>query len=202
MADLCPLSKQGFAAIIEPFCNGPKTEVALINTVQVYCYEDTRIIKAFPQVLKVSIPDRYSNRCRLTNLLSEQVLYNKDCISDQAIIYWHQKGSKPQGRQHFLQAAQPLVKVCSFFVPRGLCLTWTTFSFCKSRRVMRRMRSEGYCVVYILAHCMYMYLLPSSKRLSTLGRPPRHHDSQRLRTKAMDRRQSEQRGRIKWQNER
>ncbi|KAH9931156.1 eukaryotic translation initiation factor 5C [Epithele typhae] len=80
----------GFSDIIEPFCNGPKTEVALINTVQVYCYEDTRIIKAFPQVLKV--------------------LYNKDCISDQAIIYWHQKGSKPQGRQHFLQAAQPLVK--------------------------------------------------------------------------------------------
>ncbi|KAM5531277.1 hypothetical protein V8D89_015078 [Ganoderma adspersum] len=79
-----------FTDILEPFCNGPKTEVALINTVQVYCYEDTRIIKAFPQVLKV--------------------LYNKDCISDQAIIYWHQKGSKPQGRQHFLQAAQPLVK--------------------------------------------------------------------------------------------
>ena len=42
---------------------------------------------------------------------THQVLYNKDCISDQAIIYWHQKGSKPQGRQHFLQATQPLVKV-------------------------------------------------------------------------------------------
>ncbi|PIL36250.1 hypothetical protein GSI_01912 [Ganoderma sinense ZZ0214-1] len=79
-----------FTDILEPFCNGAKTEVALINTVQVYCYEDTRIIKAFPQVLKV--------------------LYNKDCITDQAIIYWHSKGSKPQGRQHFLQAAQPLVK--------------------------------------------------------------------------------------------
>ncbi|CDO75405.1 hypothetical protein BN946_scf184855.g8 [Trametes cinnabarina] len=79
-----------FADIIQPFCNGPKTEVALINTVQVYCYEDTRIIKAFPQILKI--------------------LYNQDCISDQAIIYWHQKGSKPQGRQHFLQATAPLVK--------------------------------------------------------------------------------------------
>jgi len=80
----------GFADILEPFCNGPKTEVALINAVQVYCYEDTRIIKAFPQVLKV--------------------LYNKDCISDQAIIYWHQKGSKSQGRQHFLNVTQSLVK--------------------------------------------------------------------------------------------
>ncbi|GLB37073.1 putative eIF4-gamma/eIF5/eIF2-epsilon [Lyophyllum shimeji] len=79
-----------YAPILEPFCSGPKTEVALINVVQVYCYEDTRIIKAFPQILKV--------------------LYNKDCISDQAIIYWHQKGSKPQGRQHFLKSTEALVK--------------------------------------------------------------------------------------------
>ncbi|OCH86123.1 eukaryotic translation initiation factor 5C [Obba rivulosa] len=79
-----------FTDILQPFCNGPKTEVALINAVQVYCYEDTRVIKAFPQILKV--------------------LYNKDCISDQAIVYWYQKGSKPQGRQHFLQATQALVK--------------------------------------------------------------------------------------------
>ncbi|KAF5393331.1 hypothetical protein D9757_000581 [Collybiopsis confluens] len=79
-----------FAPILEPFCTGPKTEVALINVVQVYCYEDTRIIKVFPQILKV--------------------LYNKDCISDQAIIYWYQKGSKPQGRQHFLKSTEALVK--------------------------------------------------------------------------------------------
>ncbi|KAF7315743.1 W2 domain-containing protein [Mycena indigotica] len=79
-----------YTPIIQPFCNGAKTEVALINVVQVYCYEDTRIIKAFPQILKV--------------------LYNKDCISDQAIIYWHQKGSKPQGRQHFLKSTEALVK--------------------------------------------------------------------------------------------
>ncbi|KAI0682417.1 eukaryotic translation initiation factor 5C [Cytidiella melzeri] len=81
---------ENFADILEPFCNGAKTEVALINAVQLYSYEDTRIIKAFPQILKV--------------------LYNKDCISDQAIIYWHQKGAKPQGKQHFLTATQPLVK--------------------------------------------------------------------------------------------
>jgi len=79
-----------FTPILEPFCNGPKTEVALINVVQLYCYEDTRIMKTFANILKV--------------------LYNKDCVSDQAIIYWHQKGSKPQGRQHFIKATEPLVK--------------------------------------------------------------------------------------------
>ncbi|CAE6417192.1 unnamed protein product [Rhizoctonia solani] len=79
-----------YAPIIEPFCNTGKSQVALVNVVQVYCYDDTRIIKAFPQILKV--------------------LYNKDCVSDQAIIYWFQKGAKPQGKQHFLKASEPLVK--------------------------------------------------------------------------------------------
>lgn len=78
-----------FAEVLEPFCNGGKTEVALINTVQLYCYEESKVMKVFPQMLKV--------------------LYNKDCISDQAILYWHSKGSKTQGRQHFLTVTQPLV---------------------------------------------------------------------------------------------
>jgi len=76
--------------VLVPFCTTPKTQVALINVVQVYCYEDTKIIKTFPHILKV--------------------LYNEDCVSDQAIIYWFQKGSRPQGRQHFLAATEPLVK--------------------------------------------------------------------------------------------
>jgi hypothetical protein len=79
-----------FAPVLEAFCKGPKVEVALINQVQVHCYEDTRIMKAFPQILRV--------------------LYNRDCISGQAIIYWYQKGSKPQGRQHFLKSTETLVK--------------------------------------------------------------------------------------------
>jgi hypothetical protein len=41
-----------------------------------------------------------------------QVLYNADCISDQAIFYWASKGAKPQGKQHFIKATEPLVKVC------------------------------------------------------------------------------------------
>ena len=42
---------------------------------------------------------------------NSQTLYNKDCVSDQAIIYWYQKGAKTHGKQHFLKAAEPLVKV-------------------------------------------------------------------------------------------
>lgn len=78
------------ASILESFCNGAKAEVALLNAAQVYCYADTRILKAFPQLVKV--------------------LYNADCVSDQAIIYWYQKGAKPQGKQHFLKAMESMVK--------------------------------------------------------------------------------------------
>ena len=48
-----PLQK--YAPVLEPFCESPKTQVALINVVQVYCYEDTRVMRAFPQILKVCI---------------------------------------------------------------------------------------------------------------------------------------------------
>jgi len=79
-----------YASVLEPFCDSGKTQVALINAVQVYCYEEQRATKSFPQLLKI--------------------LYNKDCVSAQAIIYWHQKGAKPQGKQSFLKATEALVK--------------------------------------------------------------------------------------------
>lgn len=85
------LISQARAPILETFCKGAKAEVGLINSVQVYCYTETRILKTFPQILKV--------------------LYNADIISDQAIIYWHQKGAKPQGKAHFLKATEAMVKV-------------------------------------------------------------------------------------------
>jgi hypothetical protein len=44
-----------YAEVLEPFCNGPRTEVALINTVQLYCYEESKVMKTFPQMLKVGI---------------------------------------------------------------------------------------------------------------------------------------------------
>lgn len=39
--------------VLSPFSTTAKTQVALINVVQVYCYEDTKIIKTFPHILKV-----------------------------------------------------------------------------------------------------------------------------------------------------
>ncbi|WWC88478.1 uncharacterized protein L201_003389 [Kwoniella dendrophila CBS 6074] len=79
-----------YAPIFEPFSSTAKAQVNLINSVQIYCHTDTRIIKSFVQILKI--------------------FYNADVVSDQAIIYWHQKGAKPNGKQHFLKATEALVK--------------------------------------------------------------------------------------------
>src|SRR3984957_16458297 len=62
-----------------------------------------------------------------TQLLILQVLYNKDCVSGQAIIYWHQKGSKPNGRQHFLKSTETLVKVEFFWSINIYSINWLAF---------------------------------------------------------------------------
>lgn len=78
------------APAAEPFASTAKAQIGILNAMQVYCYQDTRILKAFPQLVKV--------------------LYNADVVSDQAIIYWHQKGAKPNGKQHFLKVTEALVR--------------------------------------------------------------------------------------------
>jgi len=49
----CWPQKQKFTPLLQPYCTSGKTQVALINAVQIHCYEDTRIIKVFAQLLKV-----------------------------------------------------------------------------------------------------------------------------------------------------
>lgn len=56
---------QKHVPIIEPFSQASKTQIALLNIVQVYCYENTKVMKAFPQVLKVNLtlcPSRQNHR--------------------------------------------------------------------------------------------------------------------------------------------
>ncbi|KAK4057203.1 hypothetical protein OIO90_001698 [Microbotryomycetes sp. JL221] len=90
LPDMAVKEIQAISPLLEPFCQKPATEVALINTIQTWCYENTKLMPAFVKILKV--------------------LYSQDVLSDQAIIYWHSKGAKPQAKQHFLSAAEPLVK--------------------------------------------------------------------------------------------
>lgn len=82
------------------------------NTIQIWCYENTKLMNTFPKILKVRSFSPFpllSLLLPLTQRRNEQVLYSTDVLSDQAIIYWHAKGAKTQGKSHFLAATAPLV---------------------------------------------------------------------------------------------
>jgi hypothetical protein len=132
-----------YAPVLEAFCNGAKAEVSLINAVQVYCYADTRIMKSFLAIIKV--------------------LYNTDCISDQAIIYWHQKGAKPQGKQHFLKATEALVKVGRTRVS-GIVLTGSSS---KSRTRTRKSNGVGRVSRVVRRTAMSRHHASHTSRLGT-----------------------------------
>ncbi|KAG0236133.1 hypothetical protein BGW42_004017 [Actinomortierella wolfii] len=79
-----------YSKLLGSFCNSPKTEIALLQTIQVNFYEDARFIKQFRAV--------------------SQLLYKNDVLSEAAILYWAEKGAKPQGRNVFTKQMEPFVE--------------------------------------------------------------------------------------------
>lgn len=77
------------AEILAAFASNPKSEVALLQKIQVYCHEDTRLMKHFRLIVKI--------------------LYEKDVVSENAIFYWYEKGAKPYGKGLFLKQMESFV---------------------------------------------------------------------------------------------
>lgn len=57
---------------------------------QVYCYEDSKLLKLFSQILRI--------------------LYDADVLGEDAILFWYKKGSHPKGRNVFLHDVEPFIK--------------------------------------------------------------------------------------------
>lgn len=57
---------------------------------QVTCYEDSRLLKLFADIVKV--------------------LYDVDVVGEDTIKFFYTKGSNPKGRNVFLKDIEPLVK--------------------------------------------------------------------------------------------
>jgi len=60
-----------------------------MQTIQVNFYEDARFIKQYRAVT--------------------QLLYKNDVLSESAILYWAEKGSKTQGRTVFMKQMEPFI---------------------------------------------------------------------------------------------
>eukprot|EP00891_Asterochloris_glomerata_P001856 jgi/Astpho2/1856/Aster-00382 len=67
-----------------------RVEAALINHVQVYCYEDSKLLKLFSNTVRI--------------------LYDADVLGEDTILFWYKKGSHPKGRNVFLRDIEPFIK--------------------------------------------------------------------------------------------
>lgn len=79
-----------WSSLLEAFTTSPKSEIVLLQKVQITCYEDAKITKAFRSIV--------------------QVLYKNDVLSDNAILYWADKAHKPQGKTVFLKQMTAFVQ--------------------------------------------------------------------------------------------
>ncbi|KAJ1655008.1 hypothetical protein IWQ61_005167, partial [Dispira simplex] len=78
-----------WSLVLAAFCTEPKTEVLLLKHIQVYCYENAKLMKLFSTMI--------------------QNLYKEDVLSGGAILFWHAKGAVAQGKAVFLKQMEPFV---------------------------------------------------------------------------------------------
>eukprot|EP01025_Chloroclados_australasicus_P008738 TRINITY_DN13199_c0_g2_i2.p1 TRINITY_DN13199_c0_g2~~TRINITY_DN13199_c0_g2_i2.p1 ORF type:complete len:506 (-),score=54.46 TRINITY_DN13199_c0_g2_i2:193-1710(-) len=76
--------------LLEKYANSAKLELALLNCVQVTCYEDNKLLKVFVEVVKA--------------------LYELEIVGEDTIMFWYKKGSVHRGRNVFVNDIQPFIK--------------------------------------------------------------------------------------------
>ncbi|KAJ3119419.1 hypothetical protein HK098_005511 [Nowakowskiella sp. JEL0407] len=76
-------------AVFENLCTMPKTEIKLLQKVQVMCFEDARFLRLF------------KNIC--------MSFYKSDVVSASALLYWYEKGAVVQGKTTFLKQMEGFI---------------------------------------------------------------------------------------------
>lgn len=68
-----------WANLLNTFCTSGKLELELIYKVQVQCYEDAKLMKLFPEIVRS--------------------LYDQDVLAEDTILHWFRKGTNPKDRK-------------------------------------------------------------------------------------------------------
>jgi len=76
--------------LLAVYCTTARVEASLLVTVQVYCYEDSRLLKIFSDIVRI--------------------LYDASIVKEDTILYWYRKGSHQKGRNVFLKDIEPFIK--------------------------------------------------------------------------------------------
>ncbi|CAK9181449.1 unnamed protein product [Ilex paraguariensis] len=79
-----------WANLLNTFCTSGKLELELMYKVQVQCYEDAKLMKLFPEIVRS--------------------LYDQDVLAEDTILHWFRKGTNLKGRQAFVKALEPFIK--------------------------------------------------------------------------------------------
>ncbi|CAN0892429.1 eIF5-mimic protein 1, partial [Linum grandiflorum] len=80
---------KSWAKLLNTYCTSGKLELELLYKVQMQCYEDTKLMKLFPDIVRS--------------------LYDQDVLAEDTILHWFRKGTNPKGRQTFVKAIEPFV---------------------------------------------------------------------------------------------
>ena len=87
MTLLCFLTKvKTWAELLNMFCTSGKLELELMYKVQMQCYEDAKLMKLFPVIIKS--------------------LYNQDVLAEDTILHWFRKGTNTKGRYAIILGIQ------------------------------------------------------------------------------------------------
>ncbi|CAL5363089.1 unnamed protein product [Camellia sinensis] len=80
-----------WANLLNTFCTSGKLELELLYKVQVQCYEDAKLMKLFPDIVRA--------------------LYDQDVLAEDTILYWFRKGTNPKGRASLCEVNGALCKM-------------------------------------------------------------------------------------------
>nr|XP_010926617.1 basic leucine zipper and W2 domain-containing protein 2 [Elaeis guineensis] len=78
-----------WSKLLNAFCTNGKLELELMYKVQIQCYEDAKLMKLFPEIIRS--------------------LYDLDVLAEDTVLHWFRKGANPKGRQTFVKALEPFV---------------------------------------------------------------------------------------------
>ncbi|KAL0298459.1 UNVERIFIED_CONTAM: hypothetical protein Sradi_6505700 [Sesamum radiatum] len=81
---------KAWAELLNAFCTTGKLELELMYKVQIQCYEDAKLMKLFPEIIRS--------------------LYDQDVLAEDTILHWFRKGTNPKGRQTFVKSLEAFVK--------------------------------------------------------------------------------------------
>lgn len=72
------LQVKAWAKLLNTFCTNGKLELELLYKVQIQCYEDAKLMKLFPEIVRS--------------------LYDQDVLAEDTILLWFRRGTNPKGR--------------------------------------------------------------------------------------------------------